>query len=292
MSKENNSITWVPIESIHVLNPRFRDPKKFQELVKNIDRVGLKKPITLTRRSKPTRKGKIYNLVCGQGRMEGCLALNMKEIPARILSISTEEALLQSLIENVARRAPRVREEMEHIHNLQKKGYKVGEIAKKVGLSVTQVSRYCSLSKNGETRLLHAVLKGKITAEAAAIIAQSDDADVRRLLQTAYESKKIKRDDLKMAKQVAEERLAKGKNQGTTKPQRKTSLNTNQLVHAMQKSAEKKESVVKKARSCEHKLLFIENSMKLLMKESAFVSLLKSEKLDEIPAHLAQRLQT
>ena len=291
MSKKTNSITWVPIESVHILNPRFRDPKKFQELVNNIDRVGLKKPITLTHRNTPTKKGKLYNLVCGQGRMEAYQSLGHEEIPARILSISTHEALLQSLIENVARRAPRVKEEMAHIYNLQKKGYKIGEIAKKVGMSTTQVSRYCSLSKNGETRLLHAVLKGKITAEAAYVIAQSNDADVRRLLQTAYENNKIKREDLKMAREVAEERLAKGKKQGSQKPQRKTTLNTNQLVHAMQKSAEKKESVVKKARSCEHKLLFIENSIKLLMQDTAFVKLIKAEKLEEIPAPLAQRLQ-
>lgn len=290
MSNNKESIIWISIQSIHILNPRFRDPKKFKGLVNNVERVGLKKPITITRLNEP-KNGKGYNLVCGQGRLEACQALGHEKIPARILSISTHEALLQSLIENVARRPPRVKEEMEHILILVKKGYRVGEIAKKIGMSASQVSRYCSLSKNGETRLIHAVLNGKISPDAASIIAQSEDAEVREVLQTAYENNQISRNELKIAKKIAMDRLVKGKKQRTMKPRRSTALSTDELVHAVQKNAAKKESIVRKARSCEHKLLFIENSLKRLMANSSFLSILKSEGLDKIPAPLAKRLQ-
>jgi ParB family chromosome partitioning protein len=286
-----NAIDWVPIESIYILNPRFRDQHKFQELVHNVKKVGLKRPITISLRATNEENGKKYNLVCGQGRIEACKELGHNQVPARIISVSTKEALLRSLIENIARRVPHVKEEMANIYHLKNKGYSVNDIAKKIGLTSGQVSRYCSFFKNGETRLLNAVLRGNITIEAATRIAQSDSADVRKVLQDAYEKKLIGRHELKIAQEIAEDRLIKGKKYRSTKPRRKTTMSTNELVHAIQKGAKKKEAIVKKAHSCENQLLFIENSLKNLFSEPEFTSLVTSEKLNEIPSSLAKRIQ-
>ena len=54
-----NSVTkqrveMVPIEQIRVLNPRFRNKNKFQQIVTNIRNLGLKRPITV---STSKRKG-------------------------------------------------------------------------------------------------------------------------------------------------------------------------------------------------------------------------------------------
>lgn len=57
----------VPIDKINILNPRERNRTIANEIKKNIEDVGLKRPITVPRRL-PFENGKEYDLVCGQGR--------------------------------------------------------------------------------------------------------------------------------------------------------------------------------------------------------------------------------
>ena len=59
-------LRMIPLERIEVLNPRERNPRKFDLIVDNIGAVGLKKPITVTPR--PGEDGaERYVLVCGEG---------------------------------------------------------------------------------------------------------------------------------------------------------------------------------------------------------------------------------
>jgi ParB family transcriptional regulator, chromosome partitioning protein len=64
-------IQMVPVDGITVLNPRARNRRVFHELITSIAHLGLKKPITVSRRG--TEPG--YDLVCGQGRLEAFIAL-------------------------------------------------------------------------------------------------------------------------------------------------------------------------------------------------------------------------
>ena len=59
-------VETIPIERIDVINPRVRNKKIFKEIVSNIAELGLKRPITVTRRD--GTDGPRYALVCGQGR--------------------------------------------------------------------------------------------------------------------------------------------------------------------------------------------------------------------------------
>ena len=45
----------IPIDRINVINPRVRNKKIFKEIVSNIAELGLKRPITVTRRERPGR---------------------------------------------------------------------------------------------------------------------------------------------------------------------------------------------------------------------------------------------
>ena len=94
-------IEMVPINQIHILNPRSRKRLVFEGIVSNIANLGLKKPITVTRRKEPV-DGKVYDLVCGQGRLEAFIALGQTEIPAILKEATREECLLMSLVENIA----------------------------------------------------------------------------------------------------------------------------------------------------------------------------------------------
>jgi len=62
-------IERIRIAEIHIANPRPRNRARWQMIVANIREVGLKKPVTLVRRNTRTSDGKVYDLVCGQGRI-------------------------------------------------------------------------------------------------------------------------------------------------------------------------------------------------------------------------------
>lgn len=114
------SLENIPIEKINILNPRERNRKIANEIKKNIEDVGLKRPITVSRRLDFT-DGKEYDLVCGQGRLEAYIANNQTEIPAIIIDADEEETLIMSLVENIARRNYSPTELLQGIKQLKDK---------------------------------------------------------------------------------------------------------------------------------------------------------------------------
>ena len=104
-SSDADTIELIPIERITVINPRVRNKKIFKEIVENIAELGLKRPITVTRRD--DADGLRYALVCGQGRLEAYQALGQHEIPAIVVKADTEDCMVMSLVENLARRQHR-----------------------------------------------------------------------------------------------------------------------------------------------------------------------------------------
>ena len=95
-------IEMIPISRITVLNPRSRNKRQHREIVNNIEAIGLKRPITVSRRQGPG--GPRYDLVCGQGRLEAFQMLGQTEIPAVVIEAAEDECLVMSLVENIARR--------------------------------------------------------------------------------------------------------------------------------------------------------------------------------------------
>src|ERR1700743_2264824 len=98
-------IEMVPISRITVLNPRARNKRQHREIVNNIEAVGLKRPITVSRRDGVD--GPRYDVVCGEGRLEAFQMLGQTEIPAVVIEATENECLVMSLVENIARRTPR-----------------------------------------------------------------------------------------------------------------------------------------------------------------------------------------
>ncbi len=100
----SDTVTLIPISEIAILNPRSRNQVTFEGIVASIRTVGLKKPISVNRRSATTEDGRQYDLICGQGRIEAFQALGETAIPAIVKEVTQEECLLRSLVENIARR--------------------------------------------------------------------------------------------------------------------------------------------------------------------------------------------
>jgi ParB family chromosome partitioning protein len=79
-AKPAQRIEMIPIDRVNIVNPRVRNQKSFRDIVDNIAKIGLKKPITVTRRMEAG--GPFYDLVCGQGRLEAFKALGSGLIEA------------------------------------------------------------------------------------------------------------------------------------------------------------------------------------------------------------------
>jgi ParB family chromosome partitioning protein len=99
------TVELISVDRIIVVNPRVRNRKIFKTITESIARLGLKRPITVTRRI--DTDGPRYNLVCGQGRLEAYQSLGQREIPAVVVDAADEDSMVMSLVENLARRQHR-----------------------------------------------------------------------------------------------------------------------------------------------------------------------------------------
>jgi ParB family chromosome partitioning protein len=279
------------VDQINVLNPRSRNKIVFQSIVSNISALGLKKPITVARRPEPI-DGALYDLVCGQGRLEAFVALGQKEIPAIVIEAPRDECFLMSLVENIARRNQSPVELLREISSLKSRGYGTSEIAKKIDLTKSYVIGIVHLLDHGEERLLTAVERGRIPVSVAMQIANSDEAGLQKALCDAYEDNTLRGRKLLTVRRIIDQRKSGGKrfNRGVhRKTDRPPSAEV--LVRVYRQEADRQKLIVKKAQVTENRLLFIVTALKKLLNDENFVTLLRAEGLDTLPAYLAERVR-
>jgi len=284
-------VQMIPIDQINILNPRSRNKVVFQGIVANISSLGLKKPITVARRTEPI-DGKPYDLVCGQGRLEAFMALGQAEIPAIVKEASREECFLMSLVENIARRQIRPLELLREIDSLKSRGYNTSEIAKKIDVTKSYVMGITHLLKTGEERLLHAVDKGRIPLSVAMQIANADEDGIQRALCQAYEDKTLRGRKLLTVRRIIDLRKANGKRSTPGVRRRNNGLQSAEsLVRVYRQEADRQKLLVKKSQLTEHRLLFIASALRNLFRDENFITLLRAEGLESLPAYLAERIQ-
>ncbi|MGN6644538.1 MAG: ParB N-terminal domain-containing protein [Verrucomicrobiota bacterium] len=286
----NDEVIMIPIDRIRILNPRHRDKKRFEQIVQSIRNLGLKKPIQVSLRSTDEPEGPGYDLVCGQGRIEAFMALGHKEIPAIVVEVSKEERLLRSLVENMARRLPPPLALMNEIERLKGQGYSNVEIGLKLDITDTAVGGYLALKKAGEERLLEAAISGRIPLGIAMDIAKADTVELQRELLKAYESKQLNGCSIRTVKRLIEKRRFIGKKRDTSPNQRKTRTSAESLVSAYRRESQRQKSLIKKARVCEAKLIFIVQAFMKLLADEHFVTLLRAESLSSMPKYLHDKL--
>ncbi|WP_397570426.1 ParB/RepB/Spo0J family partition protein [Schlesneria sp. T3-172] len=279
-------IRLIPVKQIVVLNPRQRGKTKFAQISANIAKPGLKRPITVSHVEGKNGHA-VYNLVCGQGRLEAYIALGEQEIPAVVIDGSKEELLLMSLAENIARRQHSTVELVREIGGLKERGYSFSEIATKTDLDISYVRAILQLLAKGEEKLLQAVEKGQIPVSIAITIATSDDAGIQRALTEAYERNDLRGKALLQARRLIENRRSKGKRvRNGKRPPAISPVSTNDLLKAYQKETFRQKLTIQRAKVCETRLLFTVNALKQLFKDEHFVTLLRAEGLDSLPQYL------
>lgn len=283
-------VQLIPIDNITVVNPRGRGETKFRQIVANIGKIGLKKPITVSRREGKNGHTQ-YDLVCGQGRLEAYKTLGQERVPAIVVDVSRKDLLLMSLAENLARKRHKGVDLLKEIGAMKDRGHDHQEIAKKTDLHIEYVRGIIRLLKKGESTLLAAVEAGHIPITIAITIASSDDQAVQKALAEAYESKSLRGKALLKARQLIEKRRNRGKQLGGTEKSVDESMTAQKVLRTFQKEMNRHRLKVKKAKVDETKWLFIVNAMRSLLRDENFVNLMRAEKLDTLPEPLAEQVR-
>lgn len=288
----HSELRMIPLEKIDVLNPRDRNNRMFEQIVSNIQNIGLKKPIVVTPRQ--GSDGERYLLICGEGRFKAFRSLSQLEIPAIVMSVDDESAFIMSLTENIARRKFSPLELLAGIEQLRDQGYDKKAIAEKTGLSMDYVQGILFLLKNGEERLLTAVGSGRIPLNAAITIAGAgnDDKAIQAALQDAYESGKLRGSQLIHARRVIERRRTQGRGMAGKMISRKQNedVTSSSLVRNYKREVERQKQLVRKAETTQRSLLFIAGALRQLLVDENFANLLRAEGLDTLPQYLADRV--
>lgn len=283
-------IKMIPVNSITVLNPRARNKRVFQELVTSIERLGLKKPITVSQRPGRAR----YDLACGQGRLEAFIALGQENIPAVVIDASEDECFVMSLVENLARRQHTPLELVRAIGALRERGYTINEVAAKVDFSQEYVSAICYLLENGEEKLISAVERGVIPHTIAMEIARAKDGDVQQALAQAYEEKSIPGNQVLAIRKIIEQRNSSGKGihharHWAGRVQRPATPDN--LIRSLQRETERQRSFVRRASITQSRLRFVVNAFRHLLADDHFTLLMKAEGIHHLPTALAARIR-
>ena len=268
-------VEMIPIDRITVVNPRVRNKRNFKEIVDNIAKIGLKKPITVTRRAEAG--GPFYDLVC--------------EVPALVVSADPEDSLIASLVENCARRQHRAIDLLQDIRGMEERGYSQAEIARKTGLTYEYVHGVSRLIETGEQRLLRSVESGIIPLSVPVDIAESEDHEVQAALSSAYERGLLKGRKLLMARKIIENRRRRGKGLSTTDGQKRERVSADALVKAYQEDTDRKRSLIQRAQGTRDRLLFIVEALRRLAQDENFVTILEDEDLTTLPQNLMARIR-
>jgi ParB family transcriptional regulator, chromosome partitioning protein len=100
--KQYDILAKIPVENISAnpFQPRMHfEPEALEELKKSILSNGLIQPITVRRLEHNN-----YQLISGERRLRACTEIGYREIPAYIIKVDTDEAMLaMALIENLQR---------------------------------------------------------------------------------------------------------------------------------------------------------------------------------------------
>lgn len=280
-------VEMIPIDRITIVNPRLRNKKVFKGIVENISEIGLKRPITVTRRQGDD--GPLYDLVCGQGRLEAFRLLEQTEVPALIVTADPEDCLVASLVENCARRQHQAVDLLQDITGMRQRGYSDGDIAAKTGLSATYIYAVARLLERGERRLVKAVEAGYLPISVALEICESDDQGVQAALHKAYEGKLLRGRDLIAARRLVEIRKRSGKGHSERKTG-KAGMTPESLVKAFKEDTERKRMMIKRTEATRNRLVFVVEALSQLSHDETFAALLEDEGLATLPSRLAERI--
>lgn len=282
---DHGAIVIIPIEDIHILNPRVRNQIIAEEIRQNIRNVGLKRPITVSHR-KDTKNGKKYDLVCGQGRIEAFIAAGETEIPAVVREVSEEDAHIMSLVENIARRHCNSLELLQSIKYLKGQGYADDAIAAKTNLGKDYIRGIIRLLEQKEEYLVSAVEKGRLPLYQALNIAMEDDTSVQIALAEAHESGALSGKKLVTVQKIISRRKHYGKGLSSSQHDKKTKISADDLIAVYEKDAKEKKRLLAQSNYIKGILNYASTVLRQLLHDVHFTNQLKAVGMNEMPQQI------
>ena len=162
-------------------------------------------------------------------------------------------------------------------------------IGKKLDIADTMVGGLLSLRNAGEERLLSEAVKGSIPLGVAIEISKTESPEAQRELLQAYEGGKLNQSSIRVVRRLLMQRRTLGKGRHTHDGQlKKTQATADSLVNDFKKETQRQRSLVRKAKVCDAHFMFITAAFKRLTIDEDFTNLLRAERLDTMPAFLAE----
>ena len=285
-SMETRKYEDIPIDRIKVLNSRNRDEVRFQENIRSIKEVGLKKPIVVNKRY--YRKKGFYDLVCGQGRYLAHKALGYETIPAEVINCTKKRAYLFSLVENIARVPPGTMWYAQEVKRMHESGFTLTQISNITGRSERYVRDYIVLVQQGEKRLIEGVDGGIFSITFALRVAKSDNSNVQNVLMDAYDEGIVNSNNFPTVRKIIDLRMAHGKgpkkaDHGPISRSLVPAYSAYQLKADITKITKEKEAFVSETSLKENRLLSLLDGLSTLWADRTTADLLAAEGIEAIP---------
>jgi len=174
-AKEN--IAYVPIEKIKEssFQPRINyDDQKLKDLVASIKEKGVLQPLVVRKQDDG------YEIVAGERRLKAARILNLQKVPVMIKQVSSEEALVLALVENIQREDLNPIEEAKAFQQLIEEFTLTQEdVAQSVGKDRSTISNALRLLKLPED-IQQAVFSGEISTGHARALLSIENAQKQR----------------------------------------------------------------------------------------------------------------
>jgi ParB family chromosome partitioning protein len=267
----------VPCEKIKVINPRNRDAEQFEMNVQSIDQVGLMKPIRVN--DKFLERTGLYELICGQGRLEAHQKLGRATVLAEVVTCTRKDAYLQSLVENLARTNPGSMEFARELKRLHDEGWEYAQIARVACKSENYIRDYIRLVEQGEERLIQGVEQGVFPITFATQVAMAENGHLQNLLMDAFDEGIVTTANFGQARRIIVARARTGKEKRKTPEQ----YTVDQLKQDIAEATKVKVSYVREAKGKESRFLTLLTGINELWRDPVLLRILREEKLSDRP---------
>ena len=271
----------IPVDRIKVMNPRNRDKAQWRENVQSIKDVGMKKPIVVNERN--LEKTGYYELVCGQGRYLAFKELGEPRIMAEVINVSQKDALLYSLVENIARVQPGTMWFAYEIKRMHDAGWSFPDISKIVCRTESYIRDYVKLVEQGEARLIKGVEQGVFPITFALVVARTSDADIQRVMMRAFDEGIITSRNIDTVRKIVELRMNHGKETRPKKGGKAKQYTMKQLKADITRITKEQESFVREASVKENRLMTLLSGLEAIWGDRKLVAMLQAEGLDKRP---------
>lgn len=279
-------IEQISVEENRIVNPRTRNRMKWLSIVASIKAVGLKKPISVSRRESPDECGRQYDLICGQGRLEAHIELEQSTIAAVIVDVPEADRQLMSLVENFARRQSSNKSIYFEVRSLLERGYNGHTIAKKLGVERTHIHGVVRLVQQGEAWLTEKVEAGKLPISVAVEIASGNDGNIQKAMLEAYATGEIRGSKLQAVRKLIKQQKEKREGKKATPEKPLTGV---ALANLYKQRVREQQRLVVKADQTKERLLMISTVMRELLADEDLITLLRAENIHDMPEQLAIR---